>query len=73
MTIVNNSAPFTSFGQLKVGETFIDPNDGGIMMKINPRTCEDKTNCVSLEDGEGYNFDACYEVFLLTKVTLTIN
>lgn len=43
-----------TFGELEVGTVFRD-SEGDIMMKINPTTYSDATNCVRLSDGEGFN------------------
>lgn len=71
MTIIDNSSPLTTFSRLEVGDIFRDLVDNDIMMKINPVT-EDRTNAISLKDGEGYDLDACQEVMRI-DATLTIH
>lgn len=72
MTIIDNPSPLTTFGSLKVGDIFRDPVDNDVMMKINPFLADDRTNTVSLKDGEGYNFEDSYEV-MRVDATLTIH
>lgn len=71
MTIIDNSSPLTTFNRLEVGDIFRDLCDNDIMMKINP-VAEDRTNAISLKDGEGYDLDACQEVMPI-GATLTIH
>ena len=59
-----------TFEELQVGNVFRD-EDGEIMMKIDPYG-NDKTNCVSLESGEGFKYYGDEKVTFITDVELII-
>jgi hypothetical protein len=58
------------FGELKTGDIFRD-FDGDIMMKINPYP-DEKTNCINLEDGEGYVYCDDEKITLITNIELIV-
>lgn len=72
MIIIDKSSPLTAFGLLEVGDIFRDPVDNDVMMKISPISVDDKTNTVSLKNGEGYDFEDSYEVMHI-DATLNIH
>ncbi|MBQ1581763.1 MAG: hypothetical protein II449_04615 [Prevotella sp.] len=59
------------FGELKIGDIFRE-QDGDILMKINSYSGDDRTNCVSLRDGEGYWYDINDKVVPIIDVELII-
>lgn len=70
---ITDNCPYTvkPFGELKIGDLFRE-QDGDILMKINSFSGDDRTNCVSLRDGEGYWYDINDKIIPVVDVELII-
>ncbi len=73
MKITDRRPNANTFGELKTGDIFRDKYDGDLMMKITPFHYDEKTNCVSLIDGEGYSYEENCSIIPITDVELIIN
>ena len=70
---ITDNCPYTvkTFGELKISDLFRE-QDGDILMKMNSFSGDDRTNCVSLRDGEGYWYNINDKVIPITDVELII-